>query len=220
MLFCKKQKRLYCLAKDFFSITEKSRLYEHENISYFNYCLSARQKMFPTSLKNPLSMYVCWRFRVSCVSCILDNVIKSSLYAHTLNWDLRWAQRNFPPSADKCENSFFVTNSVLVKHSSEAKIYKKNWVEGYKYFKSWCVLSLLYFLTSLMSEFLKVFFGCSPTLKSNLQVADLSKSILQKVDLNKYIHIQYIHYSNFWSRFGEREREFYFCIQKDKLNVK
>lgn len=52
------------------------------------------------------------------VSCILDpdwlpNEMwcHKILQVHTFNWDSRWTQRNFPPSADECENRFLVANS-------------------------------------------------------------------------------------------------------------
>ncbi len=40
------------------------------------------------------------------------DVAKLRSYMHVLNWDLRGAQRNSPPSADECENSFLASNSA------------------------------------------------------------------------------------------------------------
>ncbi len=57
------------------------------------------------------------------------DVKKSCSYEYVLNSGSRWTQRNFPPSADECENSLLVSNSahksvctVKVKHHSEVTI--------------------------------------------------------------------------------------------------
>ncbi len=79
------------------------------------------------------------------VSCLLHHdwlqtkcdVTKSCSHVHVLNSDLRWAQRNFPASADECENSLRVSNSahasfctVKLKHPGEVTISETHfWVE-------------------------------------------------------------------------------------------
>ena len=47
---------------------------------------------------------------------------KSSQYIRALDWDLSWAERNFPPSAGECENSLQSHHSAQwsSKHPSEA----------------------------------------------------------------------------------------------------
>lgn len=73
----------------------------------------AGHKMSRPSLKSPLSMLslhitlVLVAYRKTCC-----DVTKSCSYEHVLKSHLKWAQRNFRPSADECENSLLMSTSV------------------------------------------------------------------------------------------------------------
>lgn len=111
----------------------------------------------PPSLENPkfMSMQTCIFFKSLNVSYSTEKSVKCALeafhmtlkvsykldhnwlqtrcdvihHAPTDNSDLRKAQQDFPPSADKCENSLLVSNSahtsfctVKLKHPREAAV--------------------------------------------------------------------------------------------------
>lgn len=53
-----------------------------------------------------------------------SDVIKSCSYGHVLNWDLRWEQRNVPPSADEREKPSSVKLSTYIILHNDAHQHK------------------------------------------------------------------------------------------------
>ncbi len=88
--------------------------------------------MSPTSLKSPPSVCVHWRLTSLHITRL--EVAYWTMTDFQISW---WTQRNFPPPADECKNSFPESNTYTILHSeartSEISNNKQNTEEDFKY---------------------------------------------------------------------------------------